>query len=104
MGYAYFTDSSDLLMAVLNRETHAMERRIALAVAGAGTFEDKIRAGTKAWFHTVSERGTLFNTLLGTSQIRGTRAKARNRQQTRKNGSFHVVHSNARGALTVSRS
>jgi AcrR family transcriptional regulator len=75
LGYAYFTDRSDLLMAVLNRETHAMERRIALA--GAGAFEDKIRAGTKAWFDTVSERGTLFNTLLGTSQIRGTRAKDR---------------------------
>jgi AcrR family transcriptional regulator len=76
LGYAYFDDRSDLLMAVLNRETHAMERRIALAVADAGTFEDKIRAGTKAWFDTVSERGTLFSTLMST-KIRGTREKDR---------------------------
>jgi AcrR family transcriptional regulator len=76
LGYAYFDDRSDLLMAVLNRETHAMERRIALAVADADTFEDKIRAGTKAWFDTVSERGTLFSTLMST-KIRGTREKDR---------------------------
>jgi len=76
LGYAYFDDRSDLLMAVLDRETHAMERRIALAVAGADTFEDKIRAGTKAWFDTVSERGTLFSTLTST-KIRGTRDKDR---------------------------
>ena len=77
LGYAYFTDASDLLMAVLSRETHAMERRIVLAVADADGFEDKIRAGTKAWFDTVSERGTLFSTLTNTSQIRGTRANDR---------------------------
>jgi AcrR family transcriptional regulator len=89
LGYAYFTDASDLLMAVLNRETHAMERRIALAVADADTFEDKIRAGTKAWFDTVSERGTLFNTLLSTSQIRGARAKDR-RASVRRWESFYA--------------
>lgn len=77
LGYAYFSDRGDLLMAVLNREMHAMERRIGRAVADADTFEDKIRAGTKAWFDTVSERGALFTTLQSTSQIRGKRAKER---------------------------
>jgi len=33
LGYAYFDDRGDLLMAVLNRETHLMERRIGRAVA-----------------------------------------------------------------------
>ena len=77
LGYAYFDDRGDLLMAVLNRETHLMERRIGRAVADADTFEDKMRAGTKAWFDTVSERGTLFATLMSTSQIRGKREKDR---------------------------
>ena len=77
LGYAYFDDRGDLLLAVLNRETLSMERRIGRAVAEADTFEDKMRAGTKAWFDTVSERGTLFGTLLSTSQIRGKRANER---------------------------
>ena len=77
LGYAYFDDRGDLLMAVLNRETRSMERRIGQAVAEADTFEDKMRAGTKAWFDTVSERGTLFSTLQSTSQIRGKRDKDR---------------------------
>jgi hypothetical protein len=54
-----------------------MEHRIGRAVADADTFEDKMRAGTKAWFDTVSERGTLFSTLQSTSQIRGKRDKDR---------------------------
>jgi len=77
LGYAYFTDRGDVLMAVLTREMRSMERRIGRAVANADTFEAKLRAGTKAWFDTVSERGTLFSTLLSTSQIRGKRAKER---------------------------
>jgi AcrR family transcriptional regulator len=77
LGYAYFDDRGDLFMEVLNRETHLMERRIGRAVAEADSFEDKMRAGTKAWFDTVSERGTLFSTLMSTSQIRGKREKER---------------------------
>jgi AcrR family transcriptional regulator len=77
LGYAYFSDRSDLLMAVLSREMGSMERRIGRAVAKADGFEDKLRTGVKAWFDTVAERGTLLGTLLGASQIRGKRAAER---------------------------
>jgi AcrR family transcriptional regulator len=77
LGYAYFADRSDLLMAVLSREMRSMERRIGRAVADAEGFEDKLRAGVKAWFDTVAERGTLFGTLMSASQIRGKRARER---------------------------
>lgn len=83
LGYAYFDDRGDLFMAVLNREMRSMERRIGRAVADARTFEGKMRAGTKAWFDTVSERGTLFSTLMSTGQIRGKRAKERKANVTR---------------------
>ena len=77
LGYAYFDNRADLLMAVLDREMTANESRVAEAMATATDFEGKIRGAVGAWFDTVAERGALLGPLLNAGQIRGALEKRR---------------------------
>jgi AcrR family transcriptional regulator len=69
LGYAYFTNRGDLLLAVLEREMKELERRVGEALAAGDTFEARIRGAVHAWLDTVSERGGLLNKLLQASPL-----------------------------------
>jgi AcrR family transcriptional regulator len=71
LGYAYFTNRDDLLLAVLERELDAFNASVASAVGAAGDgFEDKARAAVHGWFDALVERGALLGVLLQASQAR----------------------------------
>lgn len=69
LGYAYFEDRGDLLLALLNRELAALEQRSTEAMAAATSFEGRVRAAVTAWFDVVEERGILLGALLQANQI-----------------------------------
>jgi AcrR family transcriptional regulator len=64
LGYAYFDNSDALLSALFDREMASYDRAIAAAMAGASTFEQKMRGAVVAMFDMVADRGHLFGTLL----------------------------------------
>ena len=79
LGYAYFTDRNDLLLAVLERELDAFGARVRDAVAEANTdFEGRIRVAVHAWFDGLVARGALLSTLLQASQVRKPLRERRN--------------------------
>src|SRR5256885_15992285 len=49
LGYAYFTNRGDLLLAVLDREMRLLETRVRNALRAGDTFEDRIRGAVHAW-------------------------------------------------------
>ena len=77
LGYAYFPNSTELLLAVLERELAELDRRAAPAISAAHSFEDIVRAGIRAWFDLVEERGALLNALLQSKLLRGPVAERR---------------------------
>jgi AcrR family transcriptional regulator len=79
LGYAYFENAADLLVALLQRELSEYERRGAAAIASATDFEGRLRGAVRAWFDMVAERGQLLGTLMQASQVR--QALQPNRQE-----------------------
>jgi AcrR family transcriptional regulator len=79
LGYAYFTNRNDLLLAVLEQELDAFNGRVADAVRAApSTFEARVRAAVHEWFDALTERGALLSTLLQASQVRQPLRERRN--------------------------
>ena len=79
LGYAYFTNRDDLVLAVLELELAAFDTRIAEAVRNAGdNFEVRVRAAVHEWFDALTERGALLSTLLQASQNRRPLRERRN--------------------------
>jgi AcrR family transcriptional regulator len=73
LGYAYFENRVDLLLAVFEREMAELQGRAVRRLrAGAHTFEDHVRAAAGAWFDHVEERGPLLATLMQSGLLRGT--------------------------------
>jgi AcrR family transcriptional regulator len=69
LGYAYFTNRDDLVLALLEQEFSVFGRRITAAVRAAGVgFEARVRAAVHEWFDALTERGALLSTLLQASQ------------------------------------
>lgn len=82
LGYAYFENSADLLVALFDREMAALDRQVVAALAEVGTFEDKLRATLVTWFKLVAERGPLMAALF-VPKVDGalaSRRHARNRE------------------------
>jgi AcrR family transcriptional regulator len=79
LGYAYFANRDDLVLAVLELELAAFDSRIADAVRAAGDgFEDRMRAAVHEWFNALVDRGALLSTLLQASQNRQPLRERRN--------------------------
>lgn len=79
LGYAYFTNRNDLLLAVLEVELDAFNRRVVDAVrASEPIFETRVRAAVHAWFDGLVDRGALLSTLLQASQVRQPLRERRN--------------------------
>lgn len=71
LGYAYFENRNDVLLALLEREMVEHERRVGEAMAAVDSFEAKIRAAVRAWFDTVAARGVLLGRLLEATPLQG---------------------------------
>lgn len=77
LGYAYFSNRNELLLSLLNRELGELQRRSTEEIRSADDFEGRIRAGVRAWFDVMSEKGALIGTLLQAQAIRGPLAERR---------------------------
>ena len=77
LGYAYFSNRNELLLALLNRELGELQRRSTEEIRAASDFEGRIRASLKAWFDVMSEKGALIGTLLQAQAIQGPLAERR---------------------------
>ncbi len=79
LGYAYFSNRNELLLALLNRELSDLQRRSDAGVRAASDFEGRIRASIAAWFDVMTERGALIGTLMQAHSIQGPLAERRRR-------------------------
>lgn len=77
LGYAYFPNRNELLLSLLNRELGELQRRSTEEIRAASDFEGRIRAGLRAWFDVMSEKGALIGTLLQSQAIQGPLAERR---------------------------
>lgn len=64
LGYAYYENRNDLLLAVVEREMSALDARVGAALASTEGFEASIRGAMRAWMDVVKERGALLQQLL----------------------------------------
>jgi AcrR family transcriptional regulator len=84
LGYRYFENRDALLVAVLQRESSRYDTRVATALQGASTFEDRARAMVDVFLDAVAERGALFTVLtqarLSDDSAFEAERKRRNRQ------------------------
>ena len=71
LGYRYFTNSDDLLLALFDREVAVLDRRITEAVSSADTFEARLRAVVDVWQDLIVERGKLIGSLQRSKLIEG---------------------------------
>ena len=78
LGYAYFANSGELLLALLQRESGKLGTRVMTAMSEATGFEDKLRAAIHAWFGVVEESGVLFAHLLQAAWHEGPHVEAWN--------------------------
>jgi AcrR family transcriptional regulator len=88
LGYAYFDNSSDLLVALYDREMSDLEQRTIAGMKVAADFEGKIRSAVGAWFDLVAERGALLGALFGSAIVRGA-VEARGRGGQREMEHFY---------------
>jgi AcrR family transcriptional regulator len=63
LGYAHFANAEELAFALYGREVADLDGRVAAATAAAQSFDARVRAGTRAYFDFVAERGDLLATL-----------------------------------------
>jgi AcrR family transcriptional regulator len=61
--YAYFTNLTELLRALYQREMRSLRRRQAQAAERAETFEELVRSITHAYLHYINERGLILQRL-----------------------------------------
>lgn len=72
LGYAYFTNRGDLLLALLDREFEDFNQRILDAIRAGHTFEERVRGAVVAWFDVLVERGGLLGTLVQAGPVQET--------------------------------
>jgi len=63
LGYAYFDNAADLLVALFDREMAVVDERVAEALIGTIGFEERLRATLLAWFDVMAERGAVMAAL-----------------------------------------
>lgn len=70
LGYAYFDNSADVLVALHDREMTDLEQRATEGSLAAEDLEGRIRAAVGAWFDLVAERGALLGALLRSTPVK----------------------------------
>jgi AcrR family transcriptional regulator len=71
LGYRYFDNADQLLLALHNREMTEMGHRIRAALAGATGFEAQVRASLAAWLDLLGERGAVIATVMAVRPVSG---------------------------------
>jgi len=71
LGYAYFDNRTELLLALFDREVGDLQRRAAAEMAESPGLTDKLRAAVRVWFDVVASEGGVASVLLQSSQLRG---------------------------------
>jgi AcrR family transcriptional regulator len=77
LGYAYFSNAGDLLLALLERELGRLSRSIEESVKAAEGYEAKTRAAIHSWFDAIAEQGPLLGPLMQADIGRGPAEQAR---------------------------
>jgi AcrR family transcriptional regulator len=71
LGYAYFENRTQLLLALFDREVGELQRRAALEMAESPGLTEKLRAGVRVAFDLAASEGGIASALLQSSQLRG---------------------------------
>jgi AcrR family transcriptional regulator len=79
LGYAYFDNRGELLVALFQRELAVYQQRTRERLAVAADFEERLRTVVGGWFDMVAERGQLLGTLLQASQVQAALQPHRSR-------------------------
>jgi len=71
LGYRYFDNADQLLLALHDREMTEMGHRIRAALSGTVGFEAQVRASLAAWLDLLAERGTVIATIMAVRPVSG---------------------------------
>lgn len=71
LGYRYFDNADELLLAVHDREMAELGTRVRAALRGADTFEAGIRASLTAWLDRLAERGSVITMIMQAGPVSG---------------------------------
>jgi AcrR family transcriptional regulator len=71
LGYAYFANRDELLVALYDREMSMLDVRVTRAVEAAASLEDKVRACLVEWFDHLAERGEIVGRLMRAQPVQG---------------------------------
>jgi AcrR family transcriptional regulator len=71
LGYRYFDNADELLLAVHDREMTELGSRVRAALRGADTFEAGIRASLTAWLDRLAERGSVITMIMQAGPVSG---------------------------------
>jgi AcrR family transcriptional regulator len=71
LGYAYFANRDELLVALYDREMSMLDHRVTRAVEAAPTLEAKVRASLVEWFDHLAERGEIVGRLMRAQPVQG---------------------------------
>jgi len=71
LGYRYFDNADELILALHEREMAQVGIRVAAAMAEATTFEDTIRASLTTWLDILAERGAVITNLMQAHPVSG---------------------------------
>ena len=88
LGYRYFTNRDDLLLALFDREMAILDQRISDAVATAQDFESGLRGIVLAWVDLIVDRGRLLGSLQQSKLIEGPVEQRRSGRQDRLDSFF----------------
>ena len=71
LGYRYFDNADELLLAVHDREMTELASRVRAALRSAPTFEAGIRASLTAWLDRLAERGAVITMIMQAGPVSG---------------------------------
>ena len=71
LGYRYFDNADQLLLALHDREMAEMGIRVRAALHGTTGFEPRVRASLAAWLDVLAERGTVIATVMAVRPVSG---------------------------------
>lgn len=71
LGYRYFTNRADLLIALMDREDADYDARTLAALEGTQTLDEKLRGILDVFLDTVAERGLSVGTLMQSKLLEG---------------------------------
>lgn len=81
--YRHFANRGELLLALFEREMADLDRQVAQALEGPGSYEDRTRAAVHTWFECMGRRGRVLGALLDAKLMERQIAKRYRTRQDR---------------------